>query len=106
MASIGPQVGLCHCPSCEEYACRWCWAETPGACPTCAVSYLAAPGATTAAAGMTGRTTLWSRQDLRMPAAVGVLAVAVGLPGLTLGGAFLAQLTAQATRLPWIHHSG
>lgn len=93
MAAIGPQVGLCHCPSCEEYTCRWCWAETPGACPTCGVLYLAAPGATAAmaagtAAGATGRTTLWPRQDLRVPAAVGALAVAVVLLGLTLGGAF------------------
>src|SRR6478735_7638123 len=39
MATIGPRVGLCHCPVCEVYACRWCWAGAEDACPICGVSY-------------------------------------------------------------------
>ena len=39
MATIGPRVGLGHCPVCEVYACRWCWAGAEDAvrsagCPT------------------------------------------------------------------------
>jgi hypothetical protein len=39
MASIGPQVGLCHCLSCQRYACRWCWLKARGRCPICAAPY-------------------------------------------------------------------
>jgi hypothetical protein len=39
MEAIGPQVGLCHCLSCQRYACRWCWLKARGRCPMCAAPY-------------------------------------------------------------------
>jgi PASTA domain len=39
MAAIGPQVGLCHCPHCRSYSCRWCWADASGDCPECGFGY-------------------------------------------------------------------
>lgn len=42
-AAIGPWVGLCHCPSCDIYACRWCWSEAAEACPGCGAWYGDAP---------------------------------------------------------------
>jgi hypothetical protein len=47
VAKLGPLVGLCHCPSCGIYSCRWCWAEAAEACPECGAWFsetgLAAP---------------------------------------------------------------
>ena len=37
--AIGTQVGLCHCMICEVYACRRCWADADGTCPSCGVRY-------------------------------------------------------------------
>jgi hypothetical protein len=52
VAKLGPWVGLCHCPSCDTYSCRWCWAEAAEACPECGAVFgetlAAAPPATEA----------------------------------------------------------
>ena len=39
VAAIGPWVGLCHCPACDVFACRWCWEEATEACPECGTRY-------------------------------------------------------------------
>ena len=41
-ATIGPRVGLCHCPSCDLFACRSCWSEAAESCPECGISFAAA----------------------------------------------------------------
>lgn len=37
--TIGPMVGLGHCPACGIYTCRGCWAEALGACPACGIAF-------------------------------------------------------------------
>jgi hypothetical protein len=39
VAKLGPWVGLCHCPSCDVFACRWCWTEAAEACPDCGTTF-------------------------------------------------------------------
>src|SRR6186997_2076159 len=39
IAAIGPWVGLCHCPACDVFACRWCWEEAAEGCPECGIRY-------------------------------------------------------------------
>ena len=41
-ATIGLRVGLCHCPSCDLFACRSCWSEAAESCPECGTSFAAA----------------------------------------------------------------
>ena len=67
--AINGRVGLCHCFSCGEYACRWCWGDAAGACPTCAYPYVVA-----AAAALTPRSLLAAflrRFELRRSIAAG-----------------------------------
>ena len=62
VAAIGPWVGLCHCPACDVFACRWCWEEATEACPECGTRYAplvaavaaVAPVATVAAVAAVG----------------------------------------------------
>jgi hypothetical protein len=52
VAAIGPWVGMCHCPACDIFACRWCWSEAGEGCPDCGAVFAAAPvGAVAATAG-------------------------------------------------------
>src|SRR6188472_2482452 len=50
VAAIGPWVGLCHCPACDVFACRWCWEEATEACPECGTRYAPLVAAVVAAA--------------------------------------------------------
>ena len=111
--AIGAQVGLCHCMICEVYACRWCWADGDGTCPSCGVRYAPAAvlavaaggrpgvatavvaGAVVAGAGgpstgavvaSAGPSTVGRRPDIRAPLAIGTLVVALALLGLAFGG--------------------
>ena len=114
--AIGTQVGLCHCMICEVYACRWCWADADGTCPSCGVRYAPAallavgpaadPGVATAVVtgrrswrrrwrrrrparswrAQAGSSTLGRRPDIRAPLAIGTLVVALALLGLAFGG--------------------
>jgi hypothetical protein len=74
MAAIGPQVGLCHCLSCQRFACRWCWLKARGRCPTCAAPYevWAAASATAARPLPTRRR---RKLDRRAVTAIGALVV-------------------------------
>jgi hypothetical protein len=85
MAAIGPQVGLCHCPYCQSYACRWCWADASGDCPGCAFPYAVASTAAVAAQNRPATTRRWT---LRAPLAVGAVVVAIALLVLSVGGLF------------------
>jgi hypothetical protein len=101
-STIGAQVGLCHCLVCEVYACRGCWADADGTCPSCGVRYAPAalravgpaddPGVATAVvtgavvAGAGGPSTPGRRPDIRAPLAIGTLVVALALLGLAFGG--------------------
>ena len=38
-STIGPLVGLGHCPSCAAYSCRWCWVEALSECPSCHAAF-------------------------------------------------------------------
>ena len=102
VGAIGAQVGLCHCMICEVYACRWCWADADGTCPSCGVRYApaallavgpaddagvasaVATGAVVAGAG--GPSAPGRRPDIRAPLAIGTLVVALALLGLAFGG--------------------
>jgi hypothetical protein len=101
--AIGTQVGLCHCMVCEVYACRWCWADADGTCPSCGVRYAPAallavgpvddPGVATAVvagavglAGASGSAMAGRRPDIRAPLAIGTLVVALAVLGLAFGG--------------------
>ena len=101
--AIGAQVGLCHCMVCEVYACRWCWADADGTCPSCGVRYAPAallavgpaddPGVATAVvagavglAGASGSAMAVRRPDIRAPLAIGTLVVALAVLGLAFGG--------------------
>ena len=44
---MAQRVGLCHCPSCDLFACRSCWAEAADSCPECGISFAAASAAET-----------------------------------------------------------
>jgi hypothetical protein len=53
VADIGPWVGMCHCPECDIFACRWCWSEAGEACPECGAVFAgAAVGAVGVGAGV------------------------------------------------------
>jgi hypothetical protein len=112
--AIGAQVGLCHCMICEVYACRWCWADGDGTCPSCGVRYAPAallavgqadelgvatavvtgavvadagePSTSAVVAGAGALSTLGRRPDIRAPLAIGTLVVALALLGLAFGG--------------------
>lgn len=83
MASIGPQVGLCHCLSCQRYACRWCWLKARGRCPMCAAPYevwtaaAAGAGGTAVAARVARRRRKLDRRAAAAIAMVAALAVVV-----------------------------
>src|SRR6476660_6812701 len=51
-AAIGPWVGLCHCPACDIFACRWCWEEAAEGCPECGTRYVPLVPAAVAAAAV------------------------------------------------------
>ena len=83
-SAIGTSVGLCHCPSCQGYACRWCWAEAPGVCPMCAIPFSVAAAASVAVHRPAAAAA--ARPDRRAPVAAGTLVLAVALLALVLGG--------------------
>ncbi|HEV8403844.1 MAG TPA: hypothetical protein VGQ31_12520, partial [Candidatus Limnocylindrales bacterium] len=86
LSALDGRVGLCYCAECSRYACRWCWSDAAGTCPSCAVAYpivIARP-----------RTFRWAvaavlrRLDLRRSVAAGALVMVVIVLALTVGGAF------------------
>jgi hypothetical protein len=121
-AAIGSQVGLCHCPACDLFACRWCWSEAGGLCPGCGVAFgvarggsvvraaegsvvgaaaqdVAAKGAVIAAphAPVPARRT----RSLRRPILTVTMAVlAVAIVGVLLGGQFRAGGVESARDVP------
>ncbi|MEO8437601.1 MAG: PASTA domain-containing protein [Chloroflexota bacterium] len=80
-------VGLCHCPSCNVFACRWCWADADGACPRCDF-----PRAITIKPSVGGGIRLGPkiprRRERRVPIAAGALVVVAAVLALTIGGWF------------------
>lgn len=86
-ATIGPLVGLCHCPSCNGYVCRWCWADAAGECPACGiVPFADAPAA--GVAGVSGPALPQGRRDLRAPIAVGAIFLVVSALAVIVGSPF------------------
>ncbi len=83
-AAIGGRVGLCHCVSCGEYACRWCWADAVGACPSCAYAYVVAPVAAATPRGLMAA--FLRRFELRRSIAAGALVVVAVILAQTLAG--------------------
>src|SRR5215831_754176 len=77
MATIGPQVGLCHCLSCQRYACRWCWLKARGRCPMCAAPYEVWGAAAVGAGGAVAATRAARRRrkfDRRAAGAIALVA--------------------------------
>jgi PASTA domain-containing protein len=85
MPAIGPQVGLCHCPHCQRYSCKWCWADASGDCPECAFPYVATAAAAAAPVALEGRTRSLGRGGTAVMLTFGGLMVVLALV-LTLGG--------------------
>jgi hypothetical protein len=97
MDAIGPRVGLCHCPSCDSYACRWCWADYRGSCPTCRDPFVVP---TTAGVAVLARLGATRRRVLRAPLAFTALVASVSILALTLGGQFRPAGGVQSTLRP------
>jgi hypothetical protein len=85
MDAIGPRVGMCHCPSCDTFACRWCWAAYRGACPTCRDPFVVPTSAGLAVLARIGAT---RRHVQRAPLAFTALVASMAILALTLGGQF------------------
>ena len=85
--TIGPLVGLCHCPSCNGYVCRWCWADAAGACPACGIVPFA-DAAAAGVAGVSGPALPQGRRDLRAPIAVGAIFLVVSALAVIVGSPF------------------
>jgi hypothetical protein len=88
-ATIGPRVGLGHCPACSVYSCRWCWADALGACPGCGTSFAGADAAGVARDSDRAPTHRW--RDVRVSIGVGAVRVVVAVLALAafLGSPFL-----------------
>jgi hypothetical protein len=98
MDAIGPRVGMCHCPSCDTFACRWCWAAYRGACPTCRDPFVVPTSAGVAVLARIGAT---RRRVQRAPLAFSALVASIAVLALTLGGQFRpAGGTESPTRPP------
>jgi hypothetical protein len=83
---IDGRVGLCYCSECSRYACRWCWTDAAGACPSCAVAYpivVVRPLSFRRAIAAVLR-----RLDLRRSVAAGALVMVAIVLALTVGGTF------------------
>lgn len=99
MASIGPQVGLCHCLSCQRYACRWCWLKARGRCPMCAAPYEVWTAAGAGVGGMAAVARIGRRRrklDRRAAAAIGMVAVLAVVVSWATASAFGLMGTAGA----------
>jgi hypothetical protein len=89
MASIGPQVGLCHCLSCQRYACRWCWLKARGKCPMCAAPYEVWTAAAASGVAVTRAARRRRRKlDRRAVAAIAAFAVVVSWLTVSAFGMF------------------
>ncbi len=109
-AAIGPWVGLCHCPACDIFACRWCWEEAAEGCPECGIRYAplvvaaaaAAPVAATAVAAagaLAAATPIATSSAAVAPAIETRTAAGGGTPQATVVGPVAAGATRQAVRL-------
>jgi hypothetical protein len=97
MDAIGPRVGMCHCSSCDTFACRWCWAAYRGACPTCRDPFVVPTSVGVAFLARIGAT---RRRVQRAPLAFTALVASTLVLALTLGGQFRLVGGTQAPSQP------